>query len=344
MGGARLVLKQAWRSVGRALLAIAGLGLVAALVRSAGPGRVARVLWNARGWLPLLLALEMLQPLGDFVALRLLLGPRRSDVPMRTWLRSSAIAYSMMTLLPAGRGAGEIARASLIAKHVGGPRAAGVSIHLQSAYTFAIALFALTECAVVATTPGAGSALALLLAADAVVLAAVASGLLAALRHPRLEKWLERLSRPLRPAAPPIRFDVAEAAPGPLPAGATAICSLARAAQVVQYGVVLRAVGGAGGVRGALLAHGIHIVGSTVGDVLPNQMGIVDGAYRAFAGNIGLSEAPARALSIAFLVHIVQLIAAAGGILVAALGDRIGPPRSWRSTSPTTLDHKTSAR
>jgi len=326
MGGARLVLKRAWRSVGRALLAIAGLGLVAALVRSAGPQRVAHVLWAARGWLPLLLALEMFQPVGDVIALRVLLGRPRTDVPMRAWLRSSAIAYSMMTLLPAGRGAGEIARASLLSRHVGGPRAAGASIRLQSAYTFAIALFALTECAVVATAPGGGSALALLLAADAVVLAVVASGLLAALRHPRLEKWLERLSRPLGPPGPPVRLDVAEAVRRPLPAGATSICCLARAAQVVQYGAVLRAVGGAWGVRGALLAHGIHLVGSTVGDVVPNQMGIVDGAYRAFARNIGLSDAPARALSIAFLVHIVQLIAAAAGILVAALCDRIGPP------------------
>lgn len=324
MGDAHLVLKRTWRSVGRALLAIAGLGLIGFLVRSAGPERVARVLWDARGWLPLLLALELLQPLGDFFALSLLLGRRRFDVPLQAWLRSSAIAYSMMALLPAGRGAGEIARASLLSQHVGGPHAANASIRLQSAYTFAIAVFASIECAVVAAGSGGRSALAILLAADALALAALASGLLAALRHSRVEAWFERLSRRLGPLAAAARFDTADATRHRVPAGATAICSSARAAQVIQYGVVLRAVGGASGVRGALLAHGIHLVGSTVGDVLPNQMGIVDGAYRAFAGDIGLSDAPARALSIAFLVHIVQLMTAAASILVAALCDRVG--------------------
>lgn len=325
MGDAPPVLKHTWRFVGRALLAIAGLGLVGLLMRSAGPARVGHVLWDARGWLPVLLALETCQPLGDFIALRQLLGSRRSDVPALTWLRSSAIAYSMMTLLPAGRGAAEIARASILAKHLGAPDAARASIRLQSAYAFAIALFALTECAVVAAQPGPRSALAVLLAVDALLLGALGAGLLAMLRDRRLREWFKRVSRRFRRAAPSARFDVASETRHQFPAGAMAICCLARAAQVVQYGIVLRAVGGVIGVRNALFAHGIHLVGSAVGDVLPNQMGIVDGAYRAFAGDVGFADSPARALSIAFLVHLVQLIAAAASILVAALCHRIGP-------------------
>lgn len=324
MGDAPHVLKHPWRSLGRTLLAVAGLALVAYLVHTAGPGRVARVLWGARGWLPVLLALELLQPVSDFVALRVLLGQRRSDVPVQTWVRSTAVAYSMMTLLPAGRGAAEVARASLLAKHLGGRTAASASIRLQSAYTFAIAIFALTESAVAAAPPARRSTLAILLAVDSLLLAAIAAGLLATLRNRAVREWFDRVSRPFRSATRTDRLDVGSEARHPLPAAATGICCLARVAQVVQYGFVLQAVGGLAGARSALLAHGIHLVGSTVGDVLPNQIGIVDGAYRAFAPDIGFAEAPARALSIAFLVHLVQLIAAAAGILVAALCNRVG--------------------
>jgi len=87
--------------------------------------------------------------------------------------------------------------------------------------------------------------------------------------------------------------------------------------------VLLAAVGGVASVRNAFIAHGIHLVGSTVGDVLPNQLGAVDGAYRAFAGAIGFAEAPARALSIAFLAHAVQLSCAAACIVVGALTRRV---------------------
>jgi hypothetical protein len=88
---------------------------------------------------------------------------------------------------------------------------------------------------------------------------------------------------------------------------------------VVQYGVLVAAVGGVASVRNAFIAHGIHLVGATAGDVLPNQLGAVDAAYRGFASAIGFADAPARALSIAFLAHAVQLTCAAGCIVVAAL-------------------------
>jgi hypothetical protein len=63
-------------------------------------------------------------------------------------------------------------------------------------------------------------------------------------------------------------------------------------------------------------------VGATVGDVLPNQLGALDAAYRAFAGSLGFSGAPARALSIALLVHGEQLACAAACVVIAAVTGR----------------------
>jgi hypothetical protein len=53
--------------------------------------------------------------------------------------------------------------------------------------------------------------------------------------------------------------------------------------------------------------QGVHIVGATVGDAVPNQLGVTEGAYRVFAEAVGLGDAPARAVSIALAIRVVQL-------------------------------------
>jgi hypothetical protein len=79
------------------------------------------------------------------------------------------------------------------------------------------------------------------------------------------------------------------------------------------------AIGGSPTLRGALTAHGIHLVGATLGDLLPNQLGVVDGAYRAFAPMLGLGHAPERALSIAFVAHTAQLTLASVCVVAASI-------------------------
>jgi hypothetical protein len=308
-----------------ALLAVVGLGLVAWLLHGAGPARVAHVLWQARSWIPLIVALELAQALGDVVTLRSLLG---RDVPRRTWLRSSAVAYAMMILVPAGRAAGEVARAALLSRQVGATRAACASMQLQSAYVFAIGLVSGVEYTVVASRMGAASPLALLLAANAVLMVAFSSGLLAIQWNARLGRWLERLLRRLSHGGedpPTATVDGGRR----IPWRQAAICVASRTAQVIQYGVILQAVGGQTSIGRAFVTHGIHLVAATVGDVLPNGLGIVDGTYRTFAAEVGFAGAPERALSIAFVAHLAQLIVATAAVitLVAARG-------AWSSAAP----------
>ncbi len=112
-------------------------------------------------------------------------------------------------------------------------------------------------------------------------------------------------------------------------------CCCGRAAQLVQYGVILAAIGGARSIEGALTAHGIHLVGASLGDLLPNQLGVVDGAYRAFAPALGLGAAPARSLSIAFVAHAVQLSLATLCVVVASVVGRAGTPRAVQSKVPS---------
>ncbi|HEX3345477.1 MAG TPA: hypothetical protein VHS09_12925, partial [Polyangiaceae bacterium] len=138
------------------------------------------------------------------------------------------------------------------------------------------------------------------------------------LRAARLGRWLERMRRRFVPGAK-------ESAPldpeerRRIPWRAALVCSLGRAAQTVQYGVILHAVGGVLTVRNAFVTHGIHLVGATLGDMLPNQLGVTDGFFRAFAGDLGFADEPARALSIAFVVRIAQLTLAATCVIVASM-------------------------
>ena len=312
----------------RLLFGIVGLVVVVHLIRAAGASRVGTVLLQAGAWLPLVVALELYQAASDFAAIRALLGGDGRKVAARTWLRSSAVAYAFMIFVPAGRAAGEVARATILSSNLGAPRAATASTQLQAAYLSANGLLSLVEFCLVAVFFGLGSPLALLLAGNVLFQAIISAGLLAILWDARVGRWLDRLRRRLVPKA----SDSAPVDPAVrrrLPWRAFGICSLSRSMQLVQYAVVLHAVGGAFSARGAVVTHGIHLVGATLGDLVPNQLGVVDGMYRAFAGEMGFGGAPARALSIAFVVRAAQFIVAVASVIIALVTRRASPgPRA----------------
>jgi hypothetical protein len=319
-------------------LGVVGLGLVTFLIRGAGPEKVARVLYGASFWLPFILVLEIAQAAADVVSLRVLLGPQKSRVPASTWLRSSGAAYAMMILLPAGRATGEVTRGALLSRHVGAAWAATAGAQLQASYLFANGALSAAAAVAVASLLGMGSPLALLLVGNAVLMAAISAGILAVLRGDRAGRWIEHVrQRFIRSTAhaPPLEPEARRRVPW----RAAAVCTASRAVQVVQYGILLLAVGGAPSVRGALAAHGIHLVGATVGDILPNQLGVVDGAYRAFASAIGLGDAPARALSIAFVAHAAQLLCAAVCVIIATSMGRGATPQPEGPPSPDAGAH-----
>lgn len=317
MNGRLRVLWRAARGISRVVLPLAGIALIVALVRDTGPSHVASVLRQAGPWVPVLFALETAQIVADYTTLRVLLGSSWRDIPLRTRLRACAIAYAMMILLPAGRAAGEVTRGALFAKYVGAAKSAATSAHLQAIYILANGVISAADFAMVGSSLGWRSPLALLLAANTALMVVMAAALWAILWDGRVGRWLDGLRRRLGSTS---IVDVREARSSRrgLPWRGAVVCSTVRFVQVVQYGVIVCAVGGAAGIRPAFIAHGIHLVAATVGDVVPNQLGIVDGAYRAFAGVIGFAGAPARALSIAFVERIAQLTLALVCVLVAS--------------------------
>jgi len=292
------------------------------LVHAAGPSRVAQVLLHAGPWMPAIAALEFVQMFSDVVALRLILGGVARRIPSSTWVRSSAVSYAMMVLVPAGRAAGEVARGALFAPHIGVPLAATCGTQLQASYVFAIGMFSLVEMSAVAALPGPRSPLVVLLGLNAALMLAASAGLLAILWDARAGRWLERLRRRFAGNAEAVPLD--PEARHRIPVAAACACCVGRTAQLAQYAVILSAVGGAVTLQRALVAHGLHLIGATLGDAVPGQLGVVDGTYRAFAAAVGFASAPERALSISFVAHATQLVLAGVCVLVAAVIRRGG--------------------
>jgi hypothetical protein len=305
------------------LLVIAGITAVVLLVRSAGAERVLQTLLQAGVWLPVIASLEAAFMSMDVVALRGLLGDKGRAVPLAAWVRTALLQYGVMQLLPAGRAGGEVARAAALAPYVGGVRAAAAATRLQAATMLGNTAISLPCWVAVALVAGPQAALAWAVLVNALITGLVGSALIVTARRSTLGFWLGRRIRVLASHGP--SFD--EALRDQVPWGAAIVAtSVGRAFQTVQYGVILVAVGGTLTVESALVAQGIHLVGAGLGDLVPNQVGITEGAYALFAPALGLEAHPARAIGIALVARICQFCLAASCLLISWLWKAAPPP------------------
>lgn len=306
-------------SLGRWALLVLGVIAVVLLIRDAGWPSVRRTLVRTSPFLPLILFLEVAWVSCDTFALRGLYGSAREKVRLRSWIQSALWAYSIMILLPAGRAGGEVARASILSRSAGG-RAIAHSTQLQAAVLLGNTVISLPCWLAVALSSGWFHPLALLLIVNGVATALAGIAILLVAKHSRLG---ERLARRFR-ALQVIGHEADQIlAPGPtLPLGAIGWATFGRAIQTFQYGVILWAVGGTLGLHASLVTQGIHLVGAGLGDFVPNAVGITEGAYRLFAGVLGLAGEPARAIAIALVARLCQFGLAGTALVVSRLTHR----------------------
>jgi hypothetical protein len=305
------------KSLGRLALFAIGAAAVVALVVHAGADRVWNTLARAGVWLPLVMFLELGFATMDVVSLRLMYGERGARVPASVWLRSGIMAYGVMVLLPAGRAGGEVMRAASMAPYVGGPRAAAAATVLQGVTLWGNTLISVPCYAAVAIASGYADSLALLVAGNGFVTAVAGTFLLLGARSSRLGGWLGRRIKALAPHG--ARFDESLRELPALPLSPIAAAFVGRALQAAQYGIILLAVGGALTVESALVAQAIHLVGAGFGDMVPNQVGVTEGAYHLFAANLGLEDAVAQAISIALVHRVCQTALAATSLAIGAV-------------------------
>ncbi len=304
------------RRIARGLLLVGGLAALVLLVRGAGPERVLATVLEAGIWLPWILLLEVLFFGMDAVALRRILGGRGGSVPLAVWVRTALVQYGVMQLLPAGRTGGEVARAAGFAPYVGAAHAAAAAARLQAATLLGNTIISIPCWVAVAFATGSGSGLAWAVLVNGLVTLGIGGTIVLITRRSRLGAWLGRRFPMLASHGP--SFDAALREPSPwIPV--LLATTAGRLFQTVQYGLIFVSVGGAWTAQRALVAQGIHLVGAGMGDMVPNQVGITEGAYAVFAGALGLAEGTATAIGIALVARICQFSLAGVCLLVSAL-------------------------
>lgn len=299
---------------GRWVLLAIGFVALAWLLKSVGIERVGAVLVNAGRLLPVVFVLEAAWALCEGIGFLVLLGPSVQRLTFRAWGQGTLAHYVTMTILPVGRAGAEVLRATIFGPFVGRSEAASGAALIQSGALFGNAIVSLS-CAYFAAERGAPLLTGLLLgnaAVTAFLSTAIYFGLARARELTRLS-WLRRFAN--------FGDDVVEGFRRSQPRHALALLfiTLGRLIQTAQYGVILLAIGGAFSFERMFIAEGIHLIGAGLGDMVPNQVGVQEGAYRAFAPALGFADAPEKAISVALLARIAVLSVAATSALLLQL-------------------------
>jgi hypothetical protein len=311
-------LRQRLANVGRVALLVVGLCFVTFLIWRTGPAKVAALLVGAAWLFPVIVLCEAGLAVCDAMAVRSLFREHAKEAPVVTWVRACTMAYAFMVLLPAGRAAGEVARATILGKHTGLARSVAASVGFQASNLYAVgAVSAVAGTLSLAFGGEETRTLTMALFGNVAITATFATGLMLILRSKRAAAFVAKRL----PAKTQTVDDVALvlAKPLPIPRGA-AWCTAGRLIQLLQHIVFIAAVGGGlSFVRGSF-AQGVELVGATLGDAIPNQMGAVEGANTIFAHAMGLTTE--QALSIPLLFRLSQYTLATLALITTTLARR----------------------
>lgn len=277
-----------------------GAGLLVALLlaQTLGEQQVRAALWSLASTLPAVASLEVMRFLAELQSTRELLPIR---VPWPALLQAQCAAHVCGQVMPAGRTAGEGIKTAILSPHMGAIHAGAVGAAGQL-ITFIVNGSLSLLAALVTILDGSTPELALALCLFGSALLGVGAILTLALRRGRtpvrLRSWpvadtlLERVAEAARHGA---RF-------GP---GAVLWQAVARLMQAAQLGILLGALSPAASASLSLIALGVHLVGAAAGDFLPAHMGTTEGAFALSASVLHI--APSAALSLALVLHAVQL-------------------------------------
>lgn len=287
-----------WQALG----ALVGLLLVCLVLQHTGIDRVWYALLSASAYFPLILLFEFGFWFFGMLSQRALYGDERHLIPWPAVFRAGCVAYAIMGLMPMGRVVAESARAVLLSKHVGKTKAALVAVQVQMVALFVTGFVALLAALILISQLGF---LLLTWAALINALAALALGMLALLAAKRF-----KIGHKLTALLPKVKifgeqFDAYFINTRVLPKWPLIFEGLSRSLQVVQNGFLVLAVGGAFGIIPAFCSEAMHLIGATLGDLVPGQLGVTELVY----GQAGLvlNLSPENALSIALLAHLAQL-------------------------------------
>jgi hypothetical protein len=260
-------------------------------------------------------ALEGARIAVEAIGTRALYGFSRERLPTGPLLRAHVIGYSLAFYMPAGRTTAEAVKATMLASWSTRARATAVAAANQSLALLGLAIAALACLVGAAMLPGTERLIAAL-AAIAATTGALGIAIRLATLHAR-GRWLRRFAPKLGSWLDEVRLEIPRLIP-PVP---LAMFVVSRALQLASIATLLYALDADLSISTVLAAGGINLIGATLGDMVPGQLGTTDATFTMSAGVVGLSAA--SGLSLALAIHVVQLTWMAFG-LVLEVAIRIG--------------------
>jgi hypothetical protein len=230
-----------------------------------------------------------------------------------------------------------VARASGLASRVGAGRAGVVAALSHGAFLIAIALSSVIAWLAVSAGDTDDPVFLGLLAWNALFTAVLGGVLLSSSRWARGAAWAARRMGLFRERSADVERAFAEAPRVPLLAFAA--YGTGRVVHLGQSFALLAAVGAEPTTLRALVSEAVKLVSGNVGDMVPGQAGVLEGAYRAFAPSLGLGDLVAVAVALAIVLRVARLVVAgAAGVLAAVLPPEGGSTeRTWSSVGTATL-------
>jgi hypothetical protein len=317
------------RTRGRRLwgLALTALGVLAIvwLVREAGADALQASMRRLLPWIAPLLVLEGARIGLELLQMRLLLGEHGGAVPLKTLLRAQLVSNAVAMSTPMGRPAGETVRALLLTPYVGDGRAFAIGVVGQAQTLLVNGTYAASALVVAFAwgLPGVLQTALLGMVATTLILGTGLQLLARSHAPSRLLRRIERLSAFVE------RLREATTSLSVMPWPALLALMASRGLQVAQLTLLIFVFGAAAGpgdgLATGLLSQGIYLLGASVGDLVPAQLGVVDGAFAMAAPFLAVPVATAVAMAIA--LHIAQLGWVAIGAFAGALLRPARPPQ-----------------
>lgn len=307
-------MKRLLSKYGRLFLALVGLLVIAGMVMKVGPDKVWGIVSGAGIWLPLVFALDIGWMTVEGIGLYVLYGPERRNISLSRWVQATLTQYATFVVVPVGRASSEVARAGILASEIGKSRAAAGAALMQ-AFTLVTNALVSSLCLAVVFATTRHTGLTALLSVNILATGGIGLAIYLVLRHVKLGGVLGRRFHKLATHGPKIDARVNESRPYHF--ACLCFCVLGRLIQTIQYGVIFLAVVGVFSVPFSFVAEGIQLVARSMGDAVPNQVGVTEGAFALAAGALELSEHPEKAISIALLGRVSNLSVA--GLCALAL-------------------------
>jgi hypothetical protein len=307
------------------------------VVRGVGVEKFFAVVTASAPWLPLLFALEAVR-LGTEIAMTYTVTRAvRERIPVSELVRIHVVAFGVSLVLPAGRTTAEATRAAMLSPFIGVVDSSAIAFCNQSMVLLGGALVALAclASALWLTVPSAF--VATLFGFTCATSVAFALCQLGA-RRAEVSGLIRRYVARMAPAA--TAFQNATRSLPVFPLGPVAAAFASRVVQVVEYAVLLFALGRHHGMAESFLAEGVNLIGGAVGDFIPGQVGATDGAFALAAHSLRITAADGVAMAV--MLHFVQIVWALIGLSVPLWWPQAvtAPSRSGGAIGPETCSHR----